>query len=94
MKTKEKTNWQVYMILCSDDSIYTGITTDIARRFAQHKSGQGAKYFRGRQPVAVVFLEKNHTRSSAGSREAEFKRLSAAQKRKLIAHGIAEPIFS
>ncbi len=72
------------MILCSDDSLYTGITTDMQRRFVQHESGQGAKYFRGRKPLRVVFLESNHSRSSASCREAELKRLSAREKRKLI----------
>jgi len=80
----ENKNWQVYMIVCSDDSIYTGITTDVARRFAQHASGCGAKYFRGRKPVAVVYLEHDHSRSSASSRETELKKLSAEQKRWLI----------
>lgn len=77
--------WQVYMILCSDDTLYTGITTDVARRFRQHAAGSGAKYFRGRQPVRVVYLENNHTRSSASSREAGLKALSRAQKLELAA---------
>ena len=66
-------NWQVYIILCSDESLYTGITTDIDRRFCDHAEGRGAKYFRGRQPVKVVYLEKDHTRSSASKRELRSK---------------------
>jgi putative endonuclease len=77
-------NWQVYIILCSDNSFYTGITTDMERRFRQHGEGNGAKYFRGRQPVRVVLLEKGHTRSSAGTREAKLKSFSHAEKMRLI----------
>jgi putative endonuclease len=77
-------NWQVYIILCSDNSFYTGITTDIERRFRQHADGKGAKYFRGRQPVRVVLLECGHTRSSAGAREAKLKSFSHATKMQLI----------
>lgn len=73
-------NWQVYMILCSDNSLYTGITTDPARRLRQHASGRGAKYFRGRRPEKLLYLETGHSRSSAGRREAEIKRLTHAGK--------------
>lgn len=77
-------NWSVYMILCSDDSLYTGITTDIERRLAQHASQRGAKYFRGREPGPVVYLEGNHNRSTASRREVEIKKLSPHSKRQLI----------
>ena len=77
-------NWQVYIILCSDGSLYTGITTDIARRFNQHRLGTGAKYFRGRSPRQVVYLESGHDRSGASRREAAIKKLSRAEKRLLI----------
>lgn len=78
-------NWQVYIIRCSDDSLYTGITTDIDRRFRQHADGTGAKYFRGRQPLEIVYHEEGHTRSSAASREARIKTMSRAEKMKLSA---------
>lgn len=78
-------NWQVYIILCTDDSLYTGITTDVERRFAQHVAGTGAKYFRGRPPRRLVYLEGEHDRSSASRREAQIKRLRPAEKRLLIA---------
>ena len=78
-------NWQVYIILCSDDSLYTGITTDVERRFSQHLAGTGAKYFRGRSPRQIVYLEVGHDRSSASRREVEIKRLRPADKRRLIA---------
>lgn len=73
-------NWQVYIIACSDDSLYTGITTDVERRFGQHASGRGAKYFRGRRPLEVVYREPGHTRSSASRREREIKLLDRPAK--------------
>lgn len=83
-------NWQVYIILCSDDSLYTGITTDLARRFRQHAQGRGAKYFRGRQPVAVVYREGEHSRSSASRREAEIKALKRTDKDLLVSQQKSE----
>ena len=77
-------NWQVYIILCSDDSLYTGITTDLQRRFDQHAAGRGAKYFRGRQPQQIVYKESGLTRSSASSREREIKNLERSGKLALI----------
>jgi putative endonuclease len=76
--------WFVYIILCSDDTLYTGITTDLQRRFDQHASGRGAKYFRGRLPEEVVYQESGHTRSSAGRREVEIKNLDRTGKLTLI----------
>jgi putative endonuclease len=80
------------MIICSDATLYTGITTDLQRRFGQHASGRGAKYFRGRQPDKVVYLEGGHTRSSATIREAEIKTLARAAKHILISSGKNEII--
>jgi len=80
-------NWKVYIILCSDDSLYTGITTDIERRFNQHTHGSGAKYFRGRVPQRVIYLETGHDRSSASRREAEIKKLPRKEKLQLIDQG-------
>lgn len=77
-------NWQVYIIRCSDGTLYTGITTDIERRWRQHEGQGGAKYFRGRQPVAVVYLERGHDRSSASRREAAIKKLRRMDKECLI----------
>jgi putative endonuclease len=83
-------NWQVYIILCSDNSLYTGITTEIERRFRQHCEGRGARYFRARRPLKVVFLEKGHTRSTAGKREAAIKALSRAEKTLLLDSALNE----
>lgn len=77
-------NWLVYIILCSDNSLYTGITTDIARRFRQHAAGKGARYFRGRQPLRVVYLETDHNRSSAAVREAAIKAMARNEKTSLL----------
>lgn len=78
-------NWQVYIILCTDNSLYTGITTDIERRFRQHADAQGAKYFRGRRPGEVVYLEGGHSRSTASKREVAIKKLLRVEKLRLIA---------
>ena len=83
-------NWQVYIILCTDDSLYTGITRDIDRRFSQHGGARGARYFRGRKPRRVVYLEGGHTRSSASRREAAIKKLPRAAKLALIASPLNE----
>ena len=78
--------WTVYMIRCTDGSLYTGITTDLERRFSQHRGlPSGAKYFNGRDPVAVVYSETGHDRSGASKREAAIKKLSRAAKLALIA---------
>ena len=77
-------NWCVYMILCSDDSLYTGITTDMERRLKQHEEGRGAKYFRGRSPKKVVYLEQGLSRSLATRREIQIKTLSRAEKLNLV----------
>ncbi len=77
--------WSLYIIETNDNSYYTGITTDVERRFAEHAIGkQGAKYFNGRTPVSVVYREDGHTRSSASKREAEIKKLSHREKEQLI----------
>ena len=77
--------WSLYIIEASDASLYTGITTDVDRRFEEHLNCQkGAKYFNGRNPVSVVYREDGHTRSSASKREAEIKKLSRQEKEFLI----------
>lgn len=77
-------NWLVYIILCSDGTLYTGITNDLDRRLSQHATQRGAKYFRGRAPGPVVYLEHGHDRSSASRREAAIKKLPLPAKRQLI----------
>ena len=78
-------DWKVYIIRCDDDTLYTGVTTDIERRFQEHLAHpRGAKYFNGRKPVEVVYREEGHTRSSACSREATIKKLSRGEKLVLV----------
>jgi len=77
--------WWVYMIRCDDGSLYTGVSTDPERRFKEHlQHPQGAKYFNGRRPLAIVYTEPGHTRSSACQREAVIKKLKRADKLALI----------
>lgn len=78
-------DWTVYIIRCDDDCLYTGITTDVERRFREHAGGsRGARFFNGRRPVEVVYRETGHDRSSASRREAAIKKLSRAQKAQLV----------
>lgn len=85
MATESGCDWLVYIILADDGSFYTGITTDIYRRWHQHKEGKGgAKYFRGRKPMSVIYLEDAHSRSSASQREAAIKKLNRQDKETLI----------
>ena len=78
-------NWSVYIIEANDNSFYTGITTDVDRRFEEHSGTTcGAKYFNGRTPLKVIYQEDGHTRSSASKREVEIKKLSRLQKQDLI----------
>jgi len=76
----------VYIVRCSDDTLYTGITTDLSRRVGEHnsKEGKSAKYTRARQPVTLVYSEKYDDRSSASKREAEVKKLSRKEKLEII----------
>lgn len=74
----------VYILLCKDKSLYTGITNDVAKRFSAHKKGKGARYTRSHPPVKIVHTEKYRTKGRALKREAEIKRLSRPQKLKLI----------
>lgn len=76
----------MYIVRCADDSLYTGITTDIDRRLLEHNEGKtGSRYTRARRPVDLVYAELAETRSSASKREAEIKRLNHKQKLLLIA---------
>ena len=73
----------VYMLSCSDGSIYTGWTNDLEKRLAAHKSGKGCKYTRSRLPVELIYHEELETKSLAMSREWHIKRLSHSEKLKL-----------
>ena len=80
-------HWYVYILRCSDGTLYTGSTTDPARRLAAHNSGRGAKYTRVRRPCVQVYCEGAETKSAALRREAAIKKLSRAEKLALIENG-------
>ncbi len=79
--------WELYIIKTESGRLYTGITTDLDRRFAEHKSGgaKSARFFRTSKPVAIVYRESHSDRSSASKREYEVKAMSRKQKEVLIA---------
>lgn len=72
--------WYVYMLLCGDGTLYTGMTDDVPRRLRAHQSGRGAKYTRGRGPLTLVYTQEQPSRSAALRREHQIKQLSRAQK--------------
>lgn len=76
----------VYVLACADGTYYTGYTTDVDRRVAEHNEGEGARYTRGRRPVELVHVESYDSRSAALQREHEVKMLSHDQKAALIDH--------
>ncbi len=79
-------NWHVYIVKCSDESLYTGITTDINRRVLEHNtSNRGAKSLRGKRPVSLVYSELYTNQSEARKREAAIKKWKKEYKLKLIA---------
>jgi putative endonuclease len=85
--TQSKTNWLVYIIKASDGRLYTGITNDMVKRWHSHNNTkQGAKFFRGRSPEQIRYVESNHDRSSASRREYVIKQLSRREKLELISN--------
>lgn len=84
--------WYVYILRCADDTLYTGVTTDLRRRFYEHNSPHGgARYTRSRQPVRMVYAEAASNRSEACRREYQLKRFSRASKEALIAGSSPHP---
>lgn len=74
----------VYILLCSDNTLYTGITNDLENRIKTHQSGKGSKYVRARLPVKILHLEQYEDRSSASKREYEIKSWSRDKKIKSL----------
>ena len=72
--------WYVYLLRCGDGSLYTGSTSDVARRVAAHQAGKGAKYTRSHLPVELVYQEELPDQSAALRREAAIKRMTHRQK--------------
>lgn len=81
--------YYLYILRCGDNSLYTGITTDVARRLAAHQSGKGAKYTRGRGPLTLVYQEELPDKPSALRRELAVKALTREEKLALIQRGPA-----
>ncbi len=78
--------WFIYLIRCRDDSLYTGISTDVARRLIEHQQDKvkGSRYLRGKGPLELVFQSEAGDRSRASRLEIRIKRLSRAAKLRLI----------
>jgi len=85
--SEPEVTWFLYLIRCKDGALYTGITTDVDRRFAEHQSGKGAKYLRGKTPLTLAFQQKIGSRSAALKAEASIKKLSKADKETIINTG-------
>ncbi len=77
-------DWYIYLVRCCDESLYTGITTDVEHRFAEHATGIGAKYLRGRGPLELVFQKKLGSRSLALGVETRIKKLPKIRKEELV----------
>jgi len=80
-------NWYVYILRCSDGSLYTGITNDLDARVSAHNSGSGAKYTSSRRPVILAYHEAAESKEAALKRELEIKRWSKKKKEELISEG-------
>ncbi len=76
--------WYVYILLCADNTYYTGITVDLNSRLEAHKSGIGAKYTRAHGAKEIVFFEEHKNQKEAATREAEIKKLSRKEKVNLV----------
>jgi len=74
----------VYLVECENGSVYTGITTDVGRRFEEHKSGKGGHYTKSKKVVRILYTEKFQTRGEALKREAQIKKWSRNKKLGLI----------
>lgn len=76
--------WFVYILKCADDTLYTGITTDVDRRLAEHKAGTASKYTAAKGAQEMIYTEEAPDRAVASQREAEIKKLSREEKQELI----------
>ena len=79
-----ESQWYLYILRCKDNTLYTGITTDVEKRLEAHRSGKGAKYTRGRAPLELVYRESCGSHSDALKREAEIKKLSRQSMELLV----------
>lgn len=81
---KNDKTWYVYILKCADDTLYTGITTDVNRRLNEHNKGTGAKYTKTRLPVVLVAVSEASNRSDASKEEYRIKQLTRKEKLQLI----------
>ena len=79
-----ESQWYLYILRCRDNTLYTGITTDVEKRLEAHRSGKGAKYTRGRAPLELVYQESCGSHSNALKREAEIKKLPRTAQETLV----------
>lgn len=85
--------WYVYILECSDKTLYTGVTVDLNRRVSEHNNSQkGAKYTRARQPVILVYSRRFKTRSRAQKEECRIKKISRKAKEELIKKNLSKLI--
>ena len=83
--SKDKDIWHVYIVRCSDGTLYTGITNDLEKRIEAHNSGKdGARYTRSRRPVTLVYSEEVESKSAAAKLEYQIKRMTRVKKMKMI----------
>jgi len=85
VREKNSSAWFLYVIECEDDSLYTGITVDVEKRFAVHLSGKGARYTRSHPPRRILAVVKYPDRSAASKAEFQLKQLPAEKKRQYCA---------
>ena len=76
--------WHIYILRCSDGTLYTGVAKDLGKRVEAHETGNGAKYTRGRLPVKLVYRERRRSKGRALRREAEIKKWSKDRKEALV----------
>lgn len=82
----------VYLLECEDGSLYTGITTDVTRRFAEHQKGIGSSFTRSKKAKRIVYTEPHPNRSSASSREAEIKAWPREKKLVLVSTSVCATV--
>jgi putative endonuclease len=88
---RPSSRWLVYILRCSDGSLYTGITNDLPKRLKAHAAGRASKYTRSRLPVRLAYNEPQKSKSASLKREAAIKRLTRPAKLRLIATARARP---
>ncbi len=84
MKKSNRVQYYVYLLECNDHSIYTGITTDVDRRFVEHLEGTASRFTRAKKAKRILYIEKHANRSMASKREAEIKKWPRSRKLALV----------